>query len=86
MATALIQLYPDNTAIKIVSLTYASLIGLGASTNIHWAYDAVAGALIGYAIGKTVGTSFRNLMNSSSDKQAYNFYVSPVGVGLDYKF
>lgn len=86
MATALIELYPNNTAIKICSLTYASLIGLGVSTNIHWASDAVAGALIGWAIGRTVGISFRNLMNGSQKSQAYNFYITPTGVCFNYKF
>jgi hypothetical protein len=50
------------TAILICSFTYAFLIGLGVSTNIHWFSDAVASAFIGYAIGKTVGTGFRNLI------------------------
>jgi membrane-associated phospholipid phosphatase len=86
MATALNKLYPDNTAIKICSLTFASLIGLGVSTNIHWASDVVAGALIGWAIGRTTGISFRNLMNENQKSQAYNFYVAPTGVGLNYRF
>jgi membrane-associated phospholipid phosphatase len=86
MATALIELYPNNTAIKICSLTYASLIGLGVSTNVHWASDVVAGALIGWAIGRTVGISFRDLMNGSQKSQAYNFYLTPTGVSFNYKF
>jgi membrane-associated phospholipid phosphatase len=86
MATALIELYPDNTAIKICSLTYASLIGLGVSTNVHWASDAAAGALIGWAIGRTVGISFRNLMNGSLKSQAYNYYITPTGLAFNYRF
>jgi membrane-associated phospholipid phosphatase len=43
MAVTLIKLYPDNSTIRIGGLTYASLIGLGVSTNIHWFSDAVAG-------------------------------------------
>lgn len=86
MATALIELYPNNTAIKICSLTFASLIGLGVSTNIHWASDVVSGALIGWAIGRTVGNSFRNLMNGSQESKAYDFYVTPAGVCFNYKF
>ena len=86
MATALIELYPNNPAIKICSLTYASLIGLGVSTNVHWASDVVAGALIGWAIGRTVGISFRDLMNGSQKSQASNFYLTPTGVSFNYKF
>jgi hypothetical protein len=37
----------------------------------------VAGALIGWAIGRTVGISFRDLMNRSQKSQAYNFYLTP---------
>lgn len=86
MSTTLIELYPDNIAIKIGSLTYASLIGLGVSTNIHWFSDAVAGAFIGYAIGKTVGTTFRSLMNNPQKEQAYNFYIVPSGAVFTYRF
>lgn len=86
MATAIIELYPNNTAIKICSLTYASLIGLGVSTNVHWASDVVAGAFIGWAIGRTVGINFRALMNGSQLSQAYNFSITPTGVCFNYKF
>ena len=86
MATALMELYPDNTAIKIGGLTYASLIGLGVSTNIHWFSDAVAGALIGYAIGTTVGISFRNFMNHTQDETSFGFYITPTGATFIYQF
>ncbi len=86
MATTLMELYPDNTAIKIGGLTYASLIGLGVSTNIHWFSDAVAGALIGYAIGSTVGSSYRSLLTHSADEQSFNFIITPAGVTLTFRF
>jgi len=86
MAVTLIELYPDNTTLKIGALAYASLIGLGVSTNIHWLSDAVAGTLIGYAIGKTVGKSFRSLMNQTNKQQVYQFYATPVSIGFSYNF
>jgi membrane-associated phospholipid phosphatase len=86
MATTLYELYPDNTTIKVCSFAYASLIGLGVSTNIHWFSDAVAGAFIGYAIGKTVGTSFRNLRDNNGKTQAYEFNITPAGVSFTYNF
>ncbi len=86
MATALMELYPDNTAIKIGGLTYASLIGLGVSTNIHWFSDAVAGALIGYAIGSTVGSSYRSLLTHGADEHSFNFFITPAGATLTYRF
>ncbi|MCX6258484.1 MAG: phosphatase PAP2 family protein [Bacteroidia bacterium] len=86
MATTLAELYPDNTVIKIGAFTYASLIGFGVSTNIHWFSDVVAGALIGYAVGKSVGISFRNLKNNTSKTQTYNFYITPSGAAFNYWF
>jgi membrane-associated phospholipid phosphatase len=86
MASSLIALYPDNIAIKIGALTYATYIGVGVSTNVHWFSDVVAGALIGYAIGTSVGRSFRNMMNENQKPQAFNFYVAPLSAGINYRF
>jgi len=54
MATTLRELYPENRAIRRGALIYAFAVGIGISTNIHWTSDFVAGALIGYSIGKSV--------------------------------
>ncbi|GAC1413003.1 MAG: hypothetical protein NVSMB66_3740 [Candidatus Doudnabacteria bacterium] len=62
MATALIFLYPEKKWLKWVAFSYAFAIGIGVSVNIHWLSDAVAGALIGYAIGKKIGIDFRKLV------------------------
>ena len=80
MVTTLAELYPDNMTVKVCSFTYASLIGIGVSTNIHWFSDAFAGALIGYAIGKTVGISYHNLKNNTVKPLSYTFYITPSGV------
>jgi membrane-associated phospholipid phosphatase len=34
--------------------TYATFIGFGVTLYAHWASELIAGALIGYAIGKAV--------------------------------
>lgn len=86
MATTLTTLYPDNTAIKIGAISYAYFIGIGVSTNIHWLSDAFAGALMGYAIGKTVGKSFRTLMNSNYSNPKTSLYFGLNQVGFTYKF
>jgi membrane-associated phospholipid phosphatase len=62
-AATLAELYPDNLWLRIGAWTYAALIGFGVSTDVHWASDIWAGALIGTAIGRTVGRSFRKLMD-----------------------
>lgn len=86
MATTLMELYPENTTIKYCGWVYASLIGLGVSTNIHWFSDAVAGALIGYAIGTVVGNDFRNLLNHTDTDKPYGFYITPTGFLFAYHF
>jgi membrane-associated phospholipid phosphatase len=87
MATTLTEMYPDNTTLKIGSYIYASLIGLGVSVNIHWFSDAFAGALMGYAIGKTVGKSFNSyLTDNKITKSRLYFYPSLNGAGLVYQF
>jgi membrane-associated phospholipid phosphatase len=86
MATTLIGLYPDNTAIKIGGLTYATFIGIGVSTNIHWLSDVVAGGLIGYAIGAMVGNDFRNLLNHNEEEKPYGLHITPTGLMFTYNF
>jgi membrane-associated phospholipid phosphatase len=86
MTTALIGLYPDNNAIKIGGLTYATLIGVGVSTNIHWFSDFVAGALIGYAIGTIVGNDYMSLLNHSAEEKPYGLHITPSGLIFTYNF
>lgn len=85
MAITLTELYPENKALKIGAITYASIVGLGVSVNIHWFSDAFAGALLGYAIGKTVGLSFKQLMNDEKPAN-YSLYVTPQGAGCVWRF
>jgi len=59
MALALIFLNRGNRFIGICALMYAFYIGFGVSLSIHWFSDFAAGALIGTAIGSTVGMSYR---------------------------
>lgn len=59
MAFTLIFLYRNNRGILFGALVYAFYIGLGVSLSIHWFSDFVAGALIGTAIGISVGNSYR---------------------------
>ena len=60
MAFTLIFLYQRNKGVLIGALVYAFYIGFGVSLSIHWFSDFVAGALIGAAIGMTVGKSYRD--------------------------
>ncbi|HTX18503.1 MAG TPA: phosphatase PAP2 family protein [Bacteroidota bacterium] len=80
MATTIAELYPGRTTLQLVSYTYASLIGIGVSTNIHWLSNAVAGALIGYAIGKTVGDDFWGIMAGDGPTSSISLFPIPGGI------
>jgi membrane-associated phospholipid phosphatase len=65
MASALWTLYPDSKVMRCAALLYAFYVGVGVSMTIHWFSDFVAGAILGIAIGITVGKSFRDIAVSS---------------------
>ncbi|MDR1230151.1 MAG: phosphatase PAP2 family protein [Spirochaetaceae bacterium] len=81
-AATIAEIYDDSLILKIVAYSYAALIGFGVTLNVHWASDAVAGALMGYAIGKTVGRSFSGRPVKTERKNAISFYGSPSSVGV----
>lgn len=58
MAVTLIYLFPKNKRVMYAALLYAFYIGIGISVNIHWFSEFIAGALIGTAIGISVGRFF----------------------------
>jgi membrane-associated phospholipid phosphatase len=81
-AATVAAIYDDSLILKIVAYSYAVLIGFGVTLNVHWASDAVAGALMGYAIGKTVGRSFSGRHGNTGRKNAISFYGSPFSFGV----
>ncbi|MDR2398696.1 MAG: phosphatase PAP2 family protein [Spirochaetaceae bacterium] len=81
-AATLSELYHENWWFKIGLFSYASLIGLGVTLDVHWASEAFAGALIGYAVGKTVGKSFRKLLEGDTHNQQLSFSITPNSIGL----
>jgi membrane-associated phospholipid phosphatase len=80
-AATVTELYRDSLVLKIISYSYAAIIGFGVTLNVHWASDALAGALIGYAIGKTVGRDFNGLLDNTR-KNTVSFYGTPISVGV----
>jgi membrane-associated phospholipid phosphatase len=81
-AAIVAEIYHDNIPLKIGVYTYALLIGLGKSVSVHWASEVFAGALIGYAIGKTVGRSYRTLLENSYENHKITFYVTGNSCGI----
>jgi len=83
-AATIAHIYHDNTALKVAVYSYASLIGLGMSIYDHWASDILAGALIGYAVGATVGKSFRSLTEKKDQKLTFFMTHNAVSVIIRY--
>jgi membrane-associated phospholipid phosphatase len=75
-ASAIAEIYYDDLALKIGVYTYAAIMGLCISVSVHWASEVFAGALIGYAIGKTVGKSYRKLAENHLENKKLSFYAS----------
>ncbi|MDR0926907.1 MAG: phosphatase PAP2 family protein [Ignavibacteria bacterium] len=82
MATTLAEIYPENSAVQIGAIAYSIFIGAGMSVNAHWLSDVVAGALVGYAIGKSVGYSFNQLLNDDKKDIEYSIYPTFGGIGI----
>jgi len=84
-AATLAQIYHDNIFLKVVMFTYASLIGLSMSIYDHWASDVFSGALIGYAVGTTVGKSYRMYLENKKQDNALTFYITKNSIGVILK-
>jgi len=82
-AAVLSQIYRDKIALKVIAYSYASVMGLLMSIYDHWASDVVAGALIGYAIGATVGRSYRNAIEGRESR--VTFYATGNSAGVIIK-
>jgi membrane-associated phospholipid phosphatase len=81
-AATISELYSDNLWLNIGVYSYAALIGIGVALDVHWASDALAGALIGYAVGKTVGKSFKQLLGENNGTDNFSFYAAPNALGV----
>ena len=82
-AATISQIYHDNLLLKIAVHSYALLISLGMSVYDHWASEIIAGALMGYAIGTTVGKNFRNLIEKT--EKPLTFYITTNSIGVIIK-
>lgn len=66
MAAAIWTLYPSSKVARYVAMLYALYIGVGVSMTIHWFSDFVAGAILGTAIGMTIGNVFKERLLGST--------------------
>jgi len=88
VAASLTAYYPDELWIPLVGYPVGLLIGFGlVDGDHHWASDVVAGALIGHAIGYSIGRSFRVRIAGAGASARAAISVVPLagelyGVGL----
>jgi membrane-associated phospholipid phosphatase len=96
VVSALTSYYPDKTWLKVVGLGLVGYTMFGVSANnrggMHWFSDAVAGALMSYAVGSTVGKYYRNVYSGPADASSPqsspnpSMGVNPTGVTVTFIF
>ena len=96
VVSALTSYYPDKTWLKVAGFGLVGYTMFGVSANnrggMHWLSDAVAGALMSYAVGSTVGKYYRkvysgqtqtsSLQSSGSPSMGFN----PAGINMTFIF
>jgi membrane-associated phospholipid phosphatase len=83
VAAALASSYPDHPWVGVVGYSLALAIGAGLVVgDRHWTSDVVAGALVGHAIGYSVGSAFRRRARGESSAGAGLQLVPLLGPGL----
>ncbi len=94
VVSALTSYYPDKTWLKIVGYGVVgyTMFAVTATNDggFHWFSDVVAGALMSYAIGSTVGSYFRDVYSGriaeSSSKINLSPTLIPPGISLLFQF
>ncbi len=96
VVSALMSYYPDKSWLKVAGFGLVGYTMFGVSANnrggMHWFSDAVAGALMSYAVGSTVGKYYRNVYSgqtqTSSPQSPANLSMgmNPPGVTLTFLF
>jgi membrane-associated phospholipid phosphatase len=89
--TTLAWYYPDKWWISIPGALLIAYTMVGVTVhNGHWMSDNIAGLLMGYAIGSTVGRSFRRLVNKKLEIDEKQVEISPSisfsSIGICVKF
>ncbi len=89
VVSALFSFYDDNVLLRIAGFCYLGyLLGgvlLHEHNTMHWSSDILAGTLMGYSIGSTIGKNFRNAWNETQDQVGHSgFGFTPVA-GYGYR-
>jgi hypothetical protein len=89
--TSLLTFYHHSTWLKVaggayIGYLFLSVISHGRS-SMHWFSDAVAGVLMGYAIGSTVGRDFRKRWEGREDEPSSpSFSLFPPVLSVSFSF
>ncbi len=96
VVSALTNYYPHSTWLKIAGFSLVAYTIFGVSSvnrgGMHWFSDAVAAALMSYAVGSTVGKYYRSLYSGSdapaagSSKEVISPDISPLGISFTLMF
>jgi membrane-associated phospholipid phosphatase len=94
VVSALTSYYPDKTWLKVAGFGLVAYTMFGVSANnrggMHWFSDAVAGALMSYAVGSTVGKYYRSVYSTqtTSPQSTTNpsMGFNPTGITISFLF
>ncbi len=96
VVSALLGYYPNSTWLKVAGfgLIAYTIFGVSATNRggMHWFSDAIAGALISYAVGSTVGKYYRSVYSAQASASAaqsrigLNPQVNPIGINFSFQF
>jgi len=81
MLSSLAAYYPDSLLLKVVLVAGSAGMMLGVSSfeagGMHWASDAVAGALMAIPIGLSTGQGMRRLVQDEQARSQSAWFVGP---------
>jgi len=86
IAAALHAFYPERPWIAAVGYPLSFAIGLGMiDGDHHWTSDVIAGALIGHAIGSTIGRNFRRMYREGNESHETDTSDTAAGNSLSWE-
>jgi len=76
IVSSLTTFYPENNYLKFGGICYLGYLFYGViaheNNTMHWFSDAVAGVIMGYAIGSTTGKNYRKKLDNKTDTAKHN--------------
>ncbi len=97
VVSALTNYYPNSTWLKVAGFSLVAYTMFAVSSvnrgGMHWFSDAVAAALMSYAIGSTVGKYYRSVYNRIASQEAAAIVngtlspsTTPMSIGFSFNF